>query len=196
MFRSSSLLSSKLLTNSTSWFKGGSRKGIRLFGSEREEKKEELVERLLKAKEEAGVTFDDIAKKLKVTNVYAAQLFVNQAQLKAKTAEKLSAIVPGISEDDLKLMQKSPFRSFDPTIMQEPLIYRLVEAMQVFHAITTNNNPNIPSTNRISFMHNVTSYHHIHQPMFLTIHLLLFPYCPFFHSLNSALWSKYQAHCE
>lgn len=60
--------------------------------------------------------------------MYAAQLFVNQAQLKAKTAEKLKSIVPGISEDDLVVMQKCP--TIDPTILQEPLIYRLVEAMQ------------------------------------------------------------------
>ena len=132
MFRSTLLQSKLLKHHGVSWSKG-SCNSIRSFGSEREEKKEELVERLLKAKEDAGVTFDEIAKKLKVTNVYAAQLFVNQAQLKAKTAEKLANIVPGISEEDLKLMQKSPMRSFDPAIMQEPLIYRLVEAMQVYY---------------------------------------------------------------
>jgi len=55
---------------------------------------------------------------------------MNQAQLKPTTAAKLSKVVPGISADDLKAMQKIPFRSFDPTIMQEPFIYRLVEAMQ------------------------------------------------------------------
>ena len=84
-----------------------SKSSTRLF-SQASEKKEELVERLLAAKSAAGVTFDDIAKKLGTTNVYCAQLFVNQAQLKATTAEKLKSIVPGISDDDLKLMQKSP----------------------------------------------------------------------------------------
>ena len=106
-----SLLQSKVLKHACahgmSWSKIGGN-CIRQFGSEREEIKEELIERLLKAKDDAGVTFDEIAKKLKVTNVYTAQLFMNQAQLKAKTAEKLKAIVPGISEEDLKLMQKCP----------------------------------------------------------------------------------------
>ena len=55
---------------------------------------------------------------------------MNQAQLKPETAKLLKTVVPGISEDDLAAMQRPPFRSFDPTIMQEPLIYRLVEAMQ------------------------------------------------------------------
>lgn len=109
---------------------GTTPKTTRPYFSEAAEKKEDLVERLLKAKDEAGVTFDEIAKKLKVTNVYAAQLFVHQAQLKPATAERLKKIVPTISEDDLKLMQKCPMRSFDPAIMQEPLVYRLVEAMQ------------------------------------------------------------------
>ena len=111
-------------------FRATAAKPSRSYFSESAEKKEELVERLFKAKEEAGVTFDEIAKKLKVTNVYAAQLFVNQAQLKPATAERLKKIVPTLSDDDLKLMQKCPMRSFDPAIMQEPLVYRLVEAMQ------------------------------------------------------------------
>lgn len=55
---------------------------------------------------------------------------MNQAHLKPATAEKLKALIPGISNDDIKSMQKIPFRSFDPLIMQEPFIYRLVEAMQ------------------------------------------------------------------
>ncbi len=102
----------------------------RSYFSESAEKKEELVERLFTAKQEAAVTFDEIAKKLKVTNVYAVQLFTHQAQLKPATAERLKKIVPNISDDDLKLMQRCPMRSFDPAIMQEPLVYRLVEAMQ------------------------------------------------------------------
>jgi cyanate lyase len=55
---------------------------------------------------------------------------MNQAQLKPATAEKLKALVPTISDADLKIMQRVPMRSFDPDIMQEPFIYRLVEAMQ------------------------------------------------------------------
>jgi|LauGreSBDMM110SN_4_FD.fasta_scaffold69977_2 cyanate lyase len=89
-----------------------------------------LVERLLEAKTASGKTFDDIAAAIGVTNAYAAQLFVNQAQLKPGTAEKLKAIVPALSDVDIKTMQAIPMRSFDPLIMQEPLIYRLVEAMQ------------------------------------------------------------------
>jgi hypothetical protein len=43
---------------------------------------------------------------------------MNQAQLKAATAEKLKALVPQISNEDLKTIQKVPMRSFDPDMMQ------------------------------------------------------------------------------
>lgn len=55
---------------------------------------------------------------------------MNQAQLKPATALKLKAAVPAITDEDLATMKKEPFRSFNPTIMQEPMIYRFVEAMQ------------------------------------------------------------------
>jgi cyanate lyase len=94
------------------------------------EKKNLLIERLLVAKAKSNKDFDTIAKELGVTNSYAAQLFMAQAQLKPQTAVKLSKCVPFIEEADLLQMQQPPFRSFDPTIMQEPLIYRLIEAIQ------------------------------------------------------------------
>lgn len=92
--------------------------------------KEQLVERLLDAKAKSGLTFDQIAEKLGVTNAYTAQLFMNQAQLKPATALLLKEAVPQISQEDITVMKAVPFRSFNPTIMQEPMIYRFVEAMQ------------------------------------------------------------------
>jgi cyanate lyase len=92
--------------------------------------KEQLVERLLEAKAKSGLTFDQLAEKLGVTNAYVAQLMMNQAQLKPATALKLKEALPAISDEDIITMKKEPFRSFNPTIMQEPMIYRFVEAMQ------------------------------------------------------------------
>jgi len=94
------------------------------------DKKEALVERLLDAKHSSGLSFNQIADGLQMTNAYVAQLFMNQAQLKPATATALKKLVPGIADADLLAMQKIPMRSFDPSIMQEPLIYRLVEMMQ------------------------------------------------------------------
>jgi hypothetical protein len=55
---------------------------------------------------------------------------MNQAQLKPATALKLKEALPSISDEDIVTMKKEPFRSFNPTILQEPMIYRFVEAMQ------------------------------------------------------------------
>ena len=54
-----------------------------------------------------------------------------QAHLKPATAAKLKEAVPQISEEDLQEMMKIPsMRSFDPSIIQEPFVYRMVELMQ------------------------------------------------------------------
>lgn len=53
--------------------------------------------------------------------------FCLQAQLKPNTVAKLRAVVPGIGDADIELMKKVPFRSYDPTIVTEPLIYRMQE---------------------------------------------------------------------
>jgi cyanate lyase len=92
--------------------------------------KTELVERLLAAKSKAKLTFDQISAHLGVTNAYAAQLFMNQAQLKPATSEKLRELMPLITDEDIKQMMECPLRSFDPAIVQDPFVYRLTELMQ------------------------------------------------------------------
>eukprot|EP00873_Tetraselmis_striata_P005507 jgi/Tetstr1/425771/TSEL_001556.t1 len=88
-----------------------------------------LIGRVLAAKDKSGKSFDEIADALGLCNVYCAQLFYNQAQLKPGTVSKLKAVVPGISDADLEIMQRAPVRSYDPSIIQEPLVYRLNEAV-------------------------------------------------------------------
>lgn len=89
--------------------------------------KKELVAKLLAAKEASGKTYDELAEPLGLCNIYVAQLFRAQAQLKKETAARLAELVPGLTEDLLKEMQKCPMRSFDPNIIQEPNIYRMTE---------------------------------------------------------------------
>lgn len=101
--------------------------------------KQALVSRLLTAKESTGKTFTQIAEEVGLTNVFTAQLFYNQAQLKPDRVEKLKKAVPDLSEEDLKIMKRVPFRSYDPSIVTEPLIYRMQEAVlhngEAIHAI-------------------------------------------------------------
>ncbi|KAG0607319.1 hypothetical protein M758_8G019300 [Ceratodon purpureus] len=91
--------------------------------------KSALVARLLEVKKASGLTYTEIAKKTGLTNAYVAQLFRRQQHLKPQSAKKLKAAVPGLSDDLLAAMQEIPLRSYDPTIIQDPTIYRLNEAI-------------------------------------------------------------------
>ncbi len=64
---------------------------------------------------------------LGLCNVYVVQLFRRQAQLKKTTEDKLTKLVPGLTEDLRKEMRKCPMRSHDPGVIQEPHIYRMTE---------------------------------------------------------------------
>jgi cyanate lyase len=88
------------------------------------------VQRVLEAKTAAGLSYDDLAKHLGVTNTYAAQLLLGQAKLTSTTADKLQQILPTLSSDDIKDMQTTfPMRSFDDNILKEPNVYRTYEAI-------------------------------------------------------------------
>lgn len=88
------------------------------------------VSRVLAVKANSNLSYDEIAKKLGVTNVYAAQLLMGQAKLTPQTAQKLKDTLPEISDDDIDSMQKDfPMRSFDDEILKEPNVYRTYEAI-------------------------------------------------------------------
>ena len=89
--------------------------------------KKELVAELLAAKDASGKTWDELADALGYCNVYVAQLFHNQAQLKPKAEPILTKLVPGLTKEHLNEMRKCPMRSYDPFIIQEPNIYRMTE---------------------------------------------------------------------
>ena len=92
--------------------------------------KAERVGRVLAAKKQAGITFDDLAQKLGVTNTYAAQLVLGQAKLAPETAPKLKDALPLLSESDIQDMVESfPMRGFDDEILKEPNVYRTYEAI-------------------------------------------------------------------
>jgi cyanate lyase len=89
--------------------------------------KQQIVAQLLGAKKASGQSYDQLAKALGLCNVYVAQLFRLQAQLKKVTEAKLVALVPGLTENLLVAMRECPRRSYDPAVLQEPHIYRMTE---------------------------------------------------------------------
>lgn len=90
----------------------------------------ERTQRLLDAKAQSGLSYDDLASKLGVTNTYAAQLLLGQAKLTEETAAKLKEALPSASDEDVKAMQAAcPMRTFDENILKEPNVYRTYEAI-------------------------------------------------------------------
>eukprot|EP00262_Sarcandra_glabra_P001790 TRINITY_DN1194_c0_g1_i1.p1 TRINITY_DN1194_c0_g1~~TRINITY_DN1194_c0_g1_i1.p1 ORF type:complete len:171 (-),score=22.61 TRINITY_DN1194_c0_g1_i1:134-619(-) len=97
-------------------------------------KKESVAGQLLAIKRSSGKTYGEIAEESGLTNVYAAQLFNRQAQLKPETALTLRATLPELSDELIEEMMKPPMRSYDPNLIQDPAIYRLHEAVMHFGA--------------------------------------------------------------
>ena len=88
-----------------------------------------LVRELLQAKESSGKSFTQIAKETGLTNAYVAQLFHRQAPLPGPMAETLQRSVPSLTDDHIHAMKKIPLRSYDPSILQDPTIYRYVKIL-------------------------------------------------------------------
>ena len=88
------------------------------------------IQRCLEAKKRSGLSYDELATKLGLTNTYTAQLLLGQAKLTPATATKLHEALPGLSNDDIQDMRESfPMRSFDDEILKEPNVYRTYEAV-------------------------------------------------------------------
>ena len=63
------------------------------------------VGRCLAAKEASGLSYDDLASELGLTNTYTAQLLLGQAQLKPATAEKLQKLLKLLLIQQIIVMQ-------------------------------------------------------------------------------------------
>lgn len=90
----------------------------------------ERTKRLLDAKTQSGLSYDELANKLGVTNTYTAQLLMGQAKLTKETAVKLQEALPSALPEDIQEVQSAyPMRNFDENILKEPNVYRTYEAV-------------------------------------------------------------------
>lgn len=88
-----------------------------------------MVSQLLAAKAASCKSFTQISKEVGLTNAYTAQLFHNQAQLKAGREEAIRKACPALTDELINVMKASPMRGYDPAILKEPHIYRMTEAV-------------------------------------------------------------------
>jgi cyanate lyase len=101
-----------------------------LYSSSSSMDQADRIQRVLEAKKEAGLSFDDLAIQLGVTNTYAAQLVLGQAKLTAATAPLLQQALPTLAAHDVQAMQDVfPMRGYKDEILKEPHVYRTYEAI-------------------------------------------------------------------
>ncbi len=93
---------------------------------------DKITEELLKAKEEKGLTYEEIAEKLGRGKVWVAALFYRQATASEEEAKKLGEIL-GVGEEIVKELTKPPYRGrLIEDIPRDPVIYRFYEVLQVY----------------------------------------------------------------
>ena len=88
-----------------------------------------IIDEIFKLKEMQGLSIDDIANELGYTNLYMTQVLSLKSPLNPAKAEQLGKLL-NLPKPALDEMVKAPLRRFDESTLQEPTVYRLMEAVQ------------------------------------------------------------------
>jgi cyanate lyase len=91
-----------------------------------------ITEKLLAAKKEKGLTFEDLEKVVGRDEIWIASVIYRQASADVEEAKKIVSTL-GLSEDLAEELTIPPLKgSLNPVIPTDPLIYRFYEIMQVY----------------------------------------------------------------
>jgi cyanate lyase len=94
----------------------------------------EFTEVLLEAKDEKGLSFEELGKLVGLSEVWVASLLYGQAQATADQAEKIISAL-GLEEDKEAFeyyLTSFASKGLGPVVPTDPLIYRFYEIMQVY----------------------------------------------------------------
>ena len=92
----------------------------------------EITEKLLAAKKEKGITFEDLEKAVGLDETWIASVIYRQASASIEEATKIVTTL-GLPESLAELLTVAPLKgSLEPQIPTDPLIYRFYEIMQVY----------------------------------------------------------------
>ena len=92
----------------------------------------EITEKLLAAKKEKGVTFEDLEKVVGRDETWIASVIYRQASADMDEATKIVTTL-GLPESMAEPLTIPPLKgSLDPLIPTDPMIYRFYEIMQVY----------------------------------------------------------------
>lgn len=92
----------------------------------------EITEKLLAAKKEKGMTFEDLEKAVGMDETWIASVIYRQASANMEEATKIVTTL-GLPESMAEPLTIAPLKgSLDPLIPTDPMIYRFYEIMQVY----------------------------------------------------------------
>ncbi|AEH44926.1 cyanate lyase [Thermodesulfatator indicus DSM 15286] len=91
-----------------------------------------IVRKLLKAKEDSGLSFEELGRAIGRDKVWVAALLYRQAVASKEEADKLKELL-NLDEESYKAIQKIPLRGWETeTVPSDPVIYRFYEIMRVY----------------------------------------------------------------
>ena len=92
----------------------------------------EITSKLLAAKKEKGITFEDLEKVVGLDETWIASVIYRQASASIEEATKIVTAL-GLPESIAEALTVPPLKgSLEPQIPTDPLIYRFYEIMQVY----------------------------------------------------------------
>jgi cyanate lyase len=91
----------------------------------------ELRNRVLAAKQSAGLTWAEIAESLDRPKAWTVAALLGQHPVPTELATKAGALLD-LDAEDVALLQRQPYRLAEPELMSDPTIYRFHEALQVY----------------------------------------------------------------
>ncbi len=94
-------------------------------------KKVEVVEAVILAKKEKGLTWGGIAEALGMGEVWVTSACLGMNSMPEAPAEKLCEVL-GLPEGAKAALMEFPTKTWDESIPQDPLIYRLYEVVGVY----------------------------------------------------------------
>ena len=93
--------------------------------------KVEMSEAIIVAKKESGLSWEEIATKVGLSSVFLTSACFGQNSLKAESAAKLCEVL-SLEKEVADALMAFPYKSWDFSIPQDPLIYRLYEVVGVY----------------------------------------------------------------
>ena len=91
----------------------------------------EMSEAIILAKKESGLSWEEIAQKVGLSPVFLTSACFGQNSLKSEFAAKLCKVL-SLGDEVMKALCEFPYKSWDFSVPQDPLIYRLYEVVGVY----------------------------------------------------------------